>query len=79
MPEYGQWSSSQWNKEGLCLSLVVEEKEDVSKLDLFFNLRNLQLIQNTWTKNGSKVWCHLPQKLRKTRLLNKIKMYFQDI
>jgi len=50
MPEYGQWSSSQWNKEGLCLSLVVEEQEDVSKLNLFFNLRNLQLIQNTCTQ-----------------------------
>ena len=54
MPEYGQWSSSQWNKEGLCLSAILEEKEDVSKLNLFFNLRNLQLIQNTCTKKWLK-------------------------
>ena len=61
MLEYGRCSSSQWNKEGLCLSAIVEEKEDVSKLNLFFNLRNLQLIQNTCTQNMVKKFgatCH---------------------
>ena len=45
MSEYGRWSSSQCNKEGLCLSAIVEEKEDVNKLSLLFKLSNLQLIQ----------------------------------
>ena len=45
MSEYGRWSSSQWNKEGLCLSMIVQEKEDVNKLDLFFKKDNLQLGQ----------------------------------
>ena len=53
MSEYGRWSSSQWNKEGLCLSMIVEEKEDVNKLNLFFKLSNLELIQK---KNLHKKW-----------------------
>ena len=78
MPEYGRQSSSQWNKEGLCPPLVVEGKEDVSKINLIFNLHNLQLIQNTCTKMVKKF---LPPAIetQKTRLLNKIKMYFQEI
>ena len=79
MLEYGLWSSSQWSKEGLCLSLVVEEQEDVSKLNLFFNLRNLQLIQNTCTQKWLRNLVPPAIETQKTRLLNKIKMYSKDI
>ena len=79
MLEYGRCSSSQWNKEGLCLSLVVEEHEDVSKFNLFFNLRNLQLIQNNCTQKWLGNLVPPATETQKTRLLNKIKMYFQDI
>ena len=79
MLEFGRWSSSQWNKERLCISMIVEEKEDVNKINLFVKLRNLQLIQRLaqkkWLRNAM-----LPAtETQKTRLLNKIKMYFQDI
>ena len=76
MPEYGRWSSSQWNKEGPCLSLIVEEQEDVRKLNLFFNLRNLQLIQNTCTQKWLRNLLPPTTETQKTRLLNKIIVYF---
>ena len=62
-----------------CLSLVVEEQEDVSKLNLFFNLCNLQLIQNTCTQKWLRNLVPPATETQKTRFLNKIKMYFQDI
>ena len=60
MPEYGRWSSSQWNKEGLCLYAIAEEKEYVNKLNLFFKPSNLQLIQRLAQKIVKKldVACH---------------------
>ena len=60
MPELGRWSSSQWNTEGLCLSVSVEEKEDVNKLNLFFKQSNLQLGQKLARKMVKKLGatCH---------------------
>ena len=60
MPEYGRWSSSQWNKEGLCISMIVEEKEDVNKLNVVFNQSNLQLGQKLAQKmvNRLGATCH---------------------
>ena len=52
MPELGRWSSLQWNIEGLCFSVSVEEKEDVNKLNLLIKQSNLQLGQRLAQKSG---------------------------
>ena len=41
-----------------------EENEDVNKLDLFFKLSNLQLIQRPAHEMVKKTRCYLPQELK---------------
>ena len=60
MPELGRWCYSQWNTQGVCLSVSVEEKEDVNKINLFLKQSNLLLGQKLAQKMVNRLGaaCH---------------------